>query len=114
MALPAGTAQPLAMAIHELATNAVKYGALSAPMGRVSVSWRLDGGPTETLRLQWDEIGGPAVPDPPRRRSFGSRVLDGTVRAQLGGAMSFAWEVTGLVCDIQVPLACAATSVART
>jgi hypothetical protein len=60
-------------------------GALSAPAGRVSVSWRLEGGPQGVLRLQWAEAGGPAVEGPPARRGFGSRVLDATVRRQLGG-----------------------------
>ena len=61
VALPAETAQPLAMAVHELATNALKYGALSVPEGRVSINWQLDGGPTGILRLHWVEIGGPPV-----------------------------------------------------
>ncbi len=105
VALPAGMAQPLAMAMHELATNALKYGALSVPAGRVAVSWRLDGGPSGTLRLRWAEAGGPPVAGAPARRGFGSRVLDGTVRGQLGGAVSLAWEPAGLVCGIEVPLA---------
>ncbi|WP_218127572.1 PAS domain-containing sensor histidine kinase [Belnapia rosea] len=103
--LPASQAQPLAMAVHELATNALKYGALSMPAGRVSVSWRLEGGELSVLRLRWAEAGGPPVAGPPSRRGFGSRVLDGTVRGQLGGAVSLSWEPTGLVCDIEVPLA---------
>jgi PAS domain S-box-containing protein len=102
--LPAGTAQPLAMAVHELATNAAKHGALSVPEGRVSVSWRLEGGATGMLRLRWAEAGGPPVAGPPARRGFGSRVLDGTVRGQLGGAVTLSWEAAGLVCGIEVPL----------
>jgi PAS domain S-box-containing protein len=102
--LPPGAAQPIAMALHELATNAVKYGALSAPAGRLSVSWRLEGGPQGVLRLRWAEAGGPAVTGPPSRRGFGSRVLDGTVRRQLGGKVALRWESTGLVCDMEVPL----------
>ena len=105
VALPPGAAQPLAMALHELATNALKYGALSARTGRVVVSWRLDGGPSGALRLRWAEAGGPPVAEPPVRRGFGSRVLDGTVRGQLGGTVALAWEPSGLVCEIKVPLA---------
>lgn len=105
VALPAGAAQPLAMALHELATNAVKYGALSAPSSSVSVSWQLEGGSTGTLRLCWVEAGGPLVVGPPKRRGFGSRVLDGTVRGQLGGTVSLVWKPAGLVCDIELPLA---------
>lgn len=104
VALPAGMAQPLAMITHELATNSVKYGALSVPTGRVAVSWRLDGGSLGTLSLRWAERGGPPVTGPPERCGFGSRVLESTVQGQLGGAVSLAWEPGGLVCDIEVPL----------
>ena len=93
------------MAVHELATNAAKHGALSVPRGRVSVSWRVEGGtPGRVLRLRWSEAGGPPVAGRPARRGFGSRVLDGTVRVQLGGAVSLAWAGTGLVCEIEAPL----------
>jgi two-component sensor histidine kinase len=102
--LPPGAAQPVAMALHELATNAVKYGALSTPAGRVSVSWGLEGGPRGVLRLRWAETGGPPVAGPPSRRGFGSRVLDATLRRQLGGGVALQWERTGLVCNMEVPL----------
>lgn len=108
VALPAGAAQPMAMAVHELCTNAAKYGALSAPAGRVVVSWSLEGGPLGTLRLRWAEAGGPSVAGPPSRRGFGSRVLDRTLRGQLRGTVSLHWGAAGLVCDIAVPLAPAA------
>ncbi|WP_052215202.1 HWE histidine kinase domain-containing protein [Belnapia sp. F-4-1] len=106
VSLPASAAQPLTMAMHELATNAVKYGALSKAAGCVSVSWRVErepGGPM-LLRLRWAEAGGPPVAGAPKRHGFGGRLLDGTVRAQLGGKVSFAWEPAGLVCGIEVPL----------
>ena len=104
--LPAGTAQPLAMAVHELATNAVKHGALSVPGGRVAVSWCLErnAGAAPLLRLRWAEAGGPPVAGSPARRGFGTRVLDGTVRGQLGGKVSLAWEASGLICAMDVPL----------
>jgi two-component sensor histidine kinase len=102
--LPAGATQPLAMALHELATNAVKHGALSVPNGRLAVAWYLDGGPSRTLRLRWSEAGGPTVSGPPPRKGFGSRVLQGTVRDQLQGRVTLAWEASGLVCDIEAPL----------
>ncbi|WP_458094834.1 PAS domain S-box protein [Roseomonas sp. WA12] len=108
--LPAGMAQPLAMAIHELATNALKYGALSVPTGRVSVSWHLAGPPPGLLCLRWAENGGPPVAETPTRRGFGSRVLEGTVRRQLGGAVLLRWNATGLVCEVEVPLGPAATT----
>lgn len=106
VAVPAGSAQPLAMAVHELATNAVKHGALSAPGGRVSVAWHLDQGPEamQVLRLRWREAGGPSVSKPPERRGFGSRVIEGTLSRQLGGAVRRSWEPEGLVCDVEVPL----------
>ncbi|MCR0983735.1 PAS domain-containing sensor histidine kinase [Roseomonas populi] len=104
VSLPAGAAQPLAMAIHELATNAVKYGALSAPEGRVEVNWTVEGGLPDRLRLRWTERGGPALKKSPERRGFGTRVLDGTVRGQLGGTLSLGWRPSGLVCELDVPL----------
>jgi PAS domain S-box-containing protein len=106
VALPPGAAQPMAMAVHELATNAVKYGALSTAGGRLAVSWHLvrrsDGMPL--LRLRWAETGGPPVVGAPERRGFGSRVLDGTLRSQLGGRVLLAWEASGLICEVEVPL----------
>jgi PAS domain S-box-containing protein len=103
--LPALAAQPLGMAVHELATNAVKHGALSAPEGRVAVTWRLEPGRCgRVLRLRWVESGGPPVAGAPERRGFGSRVLEGTLRSQLGGSVELAWAAAGLTCEISVPL----------
>jgi two-component sensor histidine kinase len=104
--LPTQATQPLTMALHELATNAVKYGALSAANGRLSVSWRVERERTGAARLLicWTERGGPPIETPPARRGFGGRVLNGTVRAQLGGAVSHSWERAGLACRIEVPL----------
>ena len=96
--------QPLSMALHELATNAVKHGALSAPAGRVAVTWAREP-ENGALRLRWAEAGGPAVPGAPRRPGFGSRVLRSTVRDQLGGKLELAWPASGLVCDIILPAA---------
>jgi two-component sensor histidine kinase len=96
-------AQALSMALHELATNAVKYGALSAEGGLVRLSWAVDG-PAGLLRLCWAESGGPPLAAPPRHRGFGSRVLEGTVQGQLGGSVRQDWTAAGLVCRIEVPL----------
>lgn len=104
VAVPASAAQPLAMAVHELATNAVKYGSLSVPRGRLAVTWQAGREPAGTLRLRWAETGGPPIAVPPSRSGFGSRVLAGTVRRQLGGTVSLAWEQAGLVCDLEIPL----------
>ncbi|MBK1660532.1 HWE histidine kinase domain-containing protein [Paracraurococcus ruber] len=102
--LPPLAAQPLAMAVHELATNAVKHGALSAAAGRLAVRWSLRPGTPPELALRWEERGGPPVPGPPARPGFGSRVLEGTVRSQLGGRVALAWETAGLACDLVLPL----------
>lgn len=103
-ALAPAAAQALSMAIHELATNAAKYGALSIPAGRLIVSWQTD--KTESvLRLQWVEAAGPPILIEPRRRGFGSRVVEAVARDQLGGKVEHRWEPTGLVCAIEVPLA---------
>jgi PAS domain S-box-containing protein len=96
-------AQDLSMALHELATNAAKHGALSAPGGTVALAWSTDPG-TGALRLRWTETGGPRIAAPPARRGFGSRMLEATVR-QLGGAAALDWDAAGLVCRIEVPLA---------
>jgi two-component sensor histidine kinase len=100
--LVALAAQPLSMALHELATNAVKHGALSLPSGRVAVTWSIEPG-TGTLRLHWEETGGPAIPGPPQRPGFGSRVMRGTISDQMGGRLDWQWQPSGLVCDILLP-----------
>jgi two-component sensor histidine kinase len=100
--LPPEAAQPLAMMVHELATNAVKHGALSTPEGRVEVGWTV--GRDGALSLRWAESGGPAVEGPPSRRGFGSRVVESVVRNQLGGRLEMRWREHGLACDIAVPL----------
>ncbi len=99
--------QPLAMALHELATNSTKHGALSCPTGRVMLHWRTDR-VRETLRLHWEEADGPLIAGPPSRRGFGSRLLDATIRGQLGGTVTLSWRRTGLSCRIEIPLARAA------
>jgi PAS domain S-box-containing protein len=97
------TAQPLSMALHELATNAAKYGSLSVPNGRLEISWREDP-PGVRLHLRWVETGGPPLSGPPERRGFGSRVVEATVRDQLRGEVSCTWPPTGLVCELDIPL----------
>ncbi|WP_140880838.1 PAS domain S-box protein [Muricoccus nepalensis] len=96
--------QPLAMVLHELATNATKHGALSVPGGALRLAWRVDEA-AGLLRLRWEERGGPAPGPPPARPGFGSRVVEATVREQLGGALRRHWEAAGLSYDIEVPLA---------
>ncbi|MBC9177177.1 HWE histidine kinase domain-containing protein [Pseudoroseomonas ludipueritiae] len=105
--LPPAAAQPLAMAMHELATNALKHGALSVSGGQATVSWRLrdtEEAPGDLLTLRWEETKGPPV-TPPTRRGFGFRMLEAIVRGQLGGRLSLSWFSTGLVCEIEMSLA---------
>jgi two-component sensor histidine kinase len=102
LVLPPTAVQPFSMALHEMATNAVKYGALSCPTGRLRISWQV--GEDSVLRLRWVETSGPPLEGPPDKRGFGSRVLTNTLRMQLGGTIFMAWEPTGLVCDLAMPL----------
>ena len=101
--LRAEAVQPLAMVLHELATNAAKHGALSTPEGRVAVTWQSDEA-AGLLRIRWQETGGRA-PALPQRRGVGSRVIEATIGGQLGGAVERRWPAEGLACDIAVPLA---------
>ena len=104
--LPVSAVQSMAMIAHELATNAVKYGALSTSEGRVAVSWHCEKNSSDAvmLILCWMETGGPQIQRAPGRRGFGGRMLDSTARLHLGGKLELAWEPTGLICHIHVPL----------
>jgi two-component sensor histidine kinase len=95
----------LSMALHELGTNAAKYGALSVAAGRVEVTWtttRSTNG--RTLRLQWREAGGPLVA-PPTRRGFGSKLIERALRDAMDGEVSLAFEPSGVVCTVLAHLA---------
>jgi len=96
--------QPLAMALHELATNATKHGALSEPGGEVRLGWSFDRA-AGVLRVRWEERGGPPVGAPPTRRGFGSRLIEATMREQLGGRMTRHWNDTGLVYEFEISAA---------
>jgi PAS domain S-box-containing protein len=97
--LIAEAVQPLGMVVHELATNALKHGALSADGGLVSISWQVD---HNGLRLHWQESGGPCVRQP-TRLGFGSRLLEKTVRRQLEAELELAWLAGGLSAEIRLP-----------
>jgi PAS domain S-box-containing protein len=90
----------VALMLHELVTNAAKYGSLSIPSGRVFVTWTVDAG---WLRLSWVERDGPHV-DPPTRRGFGSALIERSAKA-CGGSAALNFLPGGMVCDIIVPLA---------
>ncbi len=89
------------MALHELGTNAAKYGALSVDGGRVSIDWRVEDG---RLRLEWRESGGPPV-EVPGRRGFGSRLIERGLEADLDGRAALHFEPGGLRCEIEASLA---------
>jgi PAS domain S-box-containing protein len=101
VALTAPAVQPVAMVLHELATNAAKYGSLSQPGGEVVLRWAV--GPGQLLHLTWSERGGPPVLHPPARRGFGSRLMGTTVRHQLGGTLDLDWDAAGLTVAIALP-----------
>jgi PAS domain S-box-containing protein len=95
------SAQAIAITLHELATNAAKYGSLSAADGRVEIAWsRMADG---RLSLRWIELGGPTV-TPPTRRGFGTRIMENII-AQLNGEVRFDWRGQGLGCEIALLLA---------
>jgi PAS domain S-box-containing protein len=99
IALLPATAQGIALALHELATNAAKHGALSSTTGKVSLAWQLR---SDTLMLHWVEDGGPpiALPSAP---NFGLRVIRASIEQQLGGQATFDWDPKGLRCDLTIP-----------
>ncbi|WP_296596040.1 sensor histidine kinase, partial [Phenylobacterium sp.] len=86
----------MALVLHELATNAVKYGALSCETGAVSLGWTFDA-VDERLRLTWVESGGPPV-SPPTRRGFGSRLIERALKSELQGQAAMTYDPAGLVC----------------
>jgi two-component sensor histidine kinase len=102
--LPARLAVVLGMAFHELATNAVKYGALSRASGRVQMDWKVDGrGEGAILTIDWCELDGPALETEPRP-GFGSRLLRQTITQELAGQLDLRYEREGVCCTIAVPI----------
>ena len=95
----------LSMALHELMTNATKYGALSNDAGRVALTWaRMKTAETERLDLRWEEFDGPSVTTP-SRQGFGSRLITGGLARELGGDVRLEYPSTGVVCTISAALA---------
>jgi two-component sensor histidine kinase len=103
IAVSSGPAISLSMVIHELCTNAVKHGALSAPNGRVSISWAVSEDQTPRFKLHWKEHGGPPVQEP-ARKSFGSRLIEQALPGQLQGEARLRFEPDGLSCEVNIPL----------
>jgi two-component sensor histidine kinase len=99
--LPAAT-HAVAMVLHELATNAAKYGALSQPSGHVSVQWRQTTDPSPMLRIEWRETGGPLV-TAPAREGYGSSVIRDVLAYELGGKVDLVFAADGVRCTIELP-----------
>lgn len=105
LSLSAKPAEVLTLAVHELATNAVKYGALSHPDGSVRVRWEIERrGEENWLRLAWIEVGGPGKGGPPQRRGFGTELIEQRVPYELDGEGTLEFLPGGVHCTITFPL----------
>ena len=103
--LPENAVVAMALLFNELATNAVKHGALAGEQGSVAVDWtqEADDVPDRQFRLTWTESGGAPISGPPNRTSFGTLLMERSVRNNLGGTIERRWEPGGLVCTITLP-----------
>ncbi len=101
--LPPRLALSIAMALHELGTNAVKYGALSTDDGRVSIAWTVRREADLRLGLRWSESGGPPVRKP-TRTGFGSRLIERSLARELAGEVQLNYEAAGVICTIDAPV----------
>ncbi len=102
--LQAKAAETVALAIHELATNAVKYGALSSEQGSIAVEWSIEETPEQPrLVLRWTETGVKLSGEKPTRRGFGTELIERTVAYDLGGEASLEFRPDGLHCTISLP-----------
>ena len=100
----AGAALPLTLMVHELATNALKYGALSSPLGRIAVEWSVEPSPEgPRFSLWWREHGGPAVL-PPTRKGFGTRLIERSLAGEIGASITLDYAPAGLQCHLGAPL----------
>jgi two-component sensor histidine kinase len=98
-------AVPLGMAIHELSTNAAKYGSLSVPEGKLRVKWDcVEQEGARKLQLEWMESGGPPV-NPPRRGGFGSTLIRRVLATQCHAEVEYVFETTGVRFRFEAPLA---------
>jgi PAS domain S-box-containing protein len=93
----------LSLCLHELATNATKYGALANASGVIEVSWVILASPVDTLHMVWEESGGPPVRSP-GKKGFGSRLIERSARADLGGSARLEFKPEGLRCELDFPL----------
>jgi len=104
--LSAEAGQTMGMVLHELVTNAAKYGALSAPSGRVSIKWHfpLNGSASDRLVFNWRETGGPLVVSP-SKSSYGMHVVHELIPYELGGTIDYVLAPDGAQCQIDIPVA---------
>ena len=104
MSVSPSAAQALGLALHELATNSVKYGALSRPQGQVAVTWSYEHNGNERLllRLHWRERGGPPV-SPPTHKGFGHAVIESMVAHSLNGDVILDFAPDGLNWSLSMP-----------
>jgi two-component sensor histidine kinase len=100
LSLHPSAVQALALAVHELAANAARHGALSVPFGSVQVAWEQQG---DELALRWTECGCPRPPHSQEPEGFGMRIIRASVETQLCGAVAFDWRTDGMQCAIRVP-----------
>jgi two-component sensor histidine kinase len=89
----------MTLGLHELCTNAVKYGGLSAPDGGVEITWEVPEGRPAHLRVQWSEYGGPAVTRP-ESKGFGSQLIEQALAAEFGAEVQMDFRPEGLCCTI--------------
>jgi two-component system CheB/CheR fusion protein len=90
-----------ALVLHEIATNAAKYGALSVPEGSVNIAWSAR---NDILLMKWEERGGPALSGPPKAEGFGTTLSNHSVQRQFQGTISYRWNSGGLVVELSIPL----------
>jgi PAS domain S-box-containing protein len=111
--LPPRTAIAIALALHELATNAAKYGALSTSAGHVELAWTLAAeGRDQVLNLRWREVGGPPV-RPPSRRGFGTRLIERGLATDLQGSVDLDYPPEGVICTIEARFPAGSTETAN-
>ena len=103
----------IAMAIHELASNAAKYGSLSEPKGRLAISWTVTGRPERRLRLSWVESGGPRIAGPPTQRGFGTTLIERSMAYEWDAQVERSFAESGVACIIDLPFTTAVGKLRR-
>jgi len=105
VSIPVTAAQPLSLAIHELATNALKYGALSQPDAQLEVAWRVERRPPlEEVVLEWRERGVPMPRSRPTRRGYGSELIERALPYQLNATTKLEFTAEGVECMVRIPI----------